>query len=753
MSDYRKQLYGKIKENFQGFNVPYEQFEKDMQDTTKLQRLYGNLQNKKLIGSDVGYEDFATNMTAEPKWVSDLAKQNREYDLLQQAGTSLQNRKLSKEEQIEAEQNLNRSAGTNDKEMLEYAKTLKDNRPKYFDWNNKEAIKLYDNVRSKRDALGKELEDLNMLSHDYQEKALAYDLLDQAERAMSADKEDKGFFSGVGDTAMKRDTYTLGASDLQLGGYLYALSRKFDDNGNLQKGEELTEADKLLLEAVYVNDEAQSKSQHGLGYTVGSGAMASVPFMVQFMATAGVGSAAAKGAGKLLIKGAKRFLKKGIKSKMATKAVRTGAMTANAMARSALAPTTFSGTMKDMAGEVRSDEQGHISFDPETQKEFFPALYDNYTSNVAENFSEVLGGEVITKFIKGLGTKALTKTLGEEGVKALAKQKPAQIVKGLLTGFDNKWLQKAGFNGYLPEVAEEYVVAPLTDLLHGEFKEVKNWGSWRTHAEIWLTTAVITGAMGGGHLATDGAKRIGYKRKLNRVITNSEAELLKFSSKEELESLRTALENGNVEKIGQSLDVFYNGINEFSEEQKREVLKYAHLKMQKLGIEGGLQQKVEEAFNREAEQINELATDNGQLIKAKYLNNKDSEVFVVGNPRIELNEDGTLNRGNSDKEIVILDAVSGERKLIPIDHLSEFELDEVEATKKRMYEQMLSQAQMQSEMEGQEEPFMNGDKVVAELNGVKEQGEITNVDALTGQVTVLFGDPVNGKRNVLYSSC
>ncbi len=749
MSDYRKQLHSRLSKEVQGFSISYEDFKKDMQNPKRLKEFYGNLKKRNLIGQDVAYDDFAVNMGHSEN--KDLGQD----ELLRRSGLELQNNSIDVSEQMGLDAKLDSLKYPHlNKKMVKYAEDLKNNAPKYFDWDNKEAIQFHDNVKTQRDALGKELEGMDMLSHDYQESALAYDLLDQAERALSADRYDKGFFSGVGDTAVKRDTYTLGASDLQLGGYLYSLSRKFDDEGNLKNGESLTNADQKLLEAVYVSDEALSKSQHGLGYSVGSGAMASVPFMAQFMLTGGVGAAAAKSATKVLSYAAKRMLKKGLKDGLVKKGIKAGVgMTANAAARSLLSPTTYSGTLKDMAGEVRADEQGGLSFDPDTQKSFGDAFYHNYTSNVAENFSEVLGGEILTNGVRGLLRGGIKRTLGEQGLQALSKQKPVQIAKGLLTGIDNKWLQKAGFNGYLPEVAEEYIVAPLKDILHGEYNETKRLNFFsdnaelRPHLEIWLTTAVMTGALGGGHLAYDAKNRISYKRELRRQEKNLQSEIIGFTSKEELASLDEHIENGTIEELTKGFENIYGSINEFTPEQKETILKYANIKLQKKGIEGGLQQQVETLFNEQAEQVNTLTTDNGQFIKAKGIDGK--EIFVVGDSEIELNEDGTVNYQKSKSNVIVFDPVNGERNMVSLKDLSDIEMQDAEAMKQNLLGQISQQVALQSEMEGQEGPLMNGDMVVASLNGEEEKGEIVGINPMEGTATVLFGDPVNGKTNVL----
>ena len=65
-TDNLKRLHSNLTNKWEGFNVPYEQFVTDMQDTTKLRRLHNNL-TEKWEGFNVPYDQFSSDMFGRPE--------------------------------------------------------------------------------------------------------------------------------------------------------------------------------------------------------------------------------------------------------------------------------------------------------------------------------------------------------------------------------------------------------------------------------------------------------------------------------------------------------------------------------------------------------------------------------------------------------------------------------------------------------------------------------------------------------------
>ena len=109
----------------------------------------------------------------------------------------------------------------------------------------------------------------------------------------------KNWAVGLRDQVADYDTWTVGITEMARSINLNAIVNKMNNE------EELTESEKVELEAFLLYGMVQDARQHDLstGYTIGKGTAESIPFMAEMLITAGVGAVAKKGIIKLLVNG------------------------------------------------------------------------------------------------------------------------------------------------------------------------------------------------------------------------------------------------------------------------------------------------------------------------------------------------------------------------------------------------------------------------------------------------------------------
>lgn len=292
-----------------------------------------------------------------------------------------------------------------------------------------------------------------------------YKRKDGNELANFADAFARSFDSGI---------LTLGATDAIDMGRVLAIANKIGDNG--EGFEKLTKEEQQLMAAFSLLDQIQGSLQLDTWQNIGQGTMQSLPFLAQFALTGGVGaaaSAATKAAAKTAVKkiigksaskAVSRIAANAGKNAAGRVAVKAASKLGNAaidglvggtvMAITSGVAHTVEDVMNRMVGnhDIRldsiNDPGGELKtiythHGVEDRESLGLSFLKGFAANLIENGTEYMGnymglnlGKLLSRF-KG-GQQLLTKPL-----------------IGKTTRFARQVGKLTGFNGFIPEVAEE----------------------------------------------------------------------------------------------------------------------------------------------------------------------------------------------------------------------------------------------------------------------------------------------------------
>ena len=288
---------------------------------------------------------------------------------------------------------------------------------------------------------------------------------------------------------------TLGATDAIDMGRVLAIANKIGDNG--EGFEKLTKEEQQLMAAFSLLDQIQGSLQLDTWQNIGQGTMQSLPFLAQFALTGGVGaaaSAATKAAAKTAVKkiigrsaskAVSRIAANAGKNAAGRVAVKAASKLGNAaidglvggavMALTSGAAHTAEDVMSRMVGDhdIRlgsiNDPSGELKtiythHGVEDRESLGLAFLKGSAANLIENGTEYMGnymglnlGKLLSRY-KG-GRQLLTKPL-----------------IGKSTRFARQVGKLTGFNGFIPEVAEEELGMLLNAATVGdvEWEDIKD---------------------------------------------------------------------------------------------------------------------------------------------------------------------------------------------------------------------------------------------------------------------------------------
>ena len=288
---------------------------------------------------------------------------------------------------------------------------------------------------------------------------------------------------------------TLGATDAIDMGRVLAIANKIGDNG--EGFEKLTREEQQLMAAFSLLDQIQGSLQLDTWQNIGQGTMQSLPFLAQFALTGGVGaaaSAATKAAAKTAVKkiigksaskAVSRIAANAGKNAAGRVAVKAASKLGNAAIDGLVGGTvmtitsgvahTVEDVMNRMVGnhDIRldsiNDPGGELKtiythHGVEDRESLGLAFLKGFAANLIENGTEYMGnymglnlGKLLSRF-KG-GRQLLTKPL-----------------IGKTTRFARQVGKLTGFNGFIPEVAEEELGMLLNAATVGdvEWKDIKD---------------------------------------------------------------------------------------------------------------------------------------------------------------------------------------------------------------------------------------------------------------------------------------
>lgn len=224
----------------------------------------------------------------------------------------------------------------------------------------------------------------------------------QAEDMITSVRESRNFLAdfgkSFGKTITSNDTWDFGVGQLMNSIALKNAADKAD------KGEPLTHDEELLLEAAanYMAVSMYYSDKVGRGTKAGQTTAASIPFMLEFMLTSGVGAAMTNATTRGITRFAIRMLGNGARKK----GVRIGAEVAGKtlsdigyaelLTNTLSAPRIAEGTISRMNGSVKpqlNDSKDGFRYDGRTgQQELGEALRNAHSDQFIENYSEVVFG-------------------------------------------------------------------------------------------------------------------------------------------------------------------------------------------------------------------------------------------------------------------------------------------------------------------------------------------------------------------------
>lgn len=373
---------------------------------------------------------------------------------------------------------------------------------------------------------------------------------------------------GVKDVVTDADFLLNGVIGMQKGSQLIKIDEK------IGRGEELTDSELRLVNAVLLQGKVESETTVPHGYTAGQTLAEMAPFMAQMALNPANGAAnnMAKAAAKQSIK---RFGKKAAR-RIATGVTISGEIGESAVLANTLqVPSTVSDIESRYIGSAYIDKNGQIAFDG--SKDWSDAIYRGEGAAIIENYTELLGNHF--GLIKD-GVGELVKT----GVTKLGGGKLVNQVSDLVTRIGStKWAQaigniekRANWNGSIGEMLEEEAGIVLNSMFVGDNK-ISDLVDPEQQIDIALGVGLFGGFVSGIKTAGYPMARYNARRNLNRADVRA-SELMG----DEWDGLRNLIddaEEGDLSSIVAST-IAKEGM---TEDKQRAVVDYARALMTSRG--------------------------------------------------------------------------------------------------------------------------------------------------------------------------
>lgn len=471
---------------------------------------------------------------------------------------------------------------------------------------------------------------------------------------------------------MSGDIGTLGIRPMMQS--LYESSDVKGLQDRMDKGE-LTNEDRLAMSAMANNQAYQELmgDRRTIAQEVASGITQSAPFMVNFATTGGIGKAVTGGAKELLKQGIKRnainAIKQGAKigtEKLGARLAGFGLNVADATGRAsvmaAISPHTYRDMFDNMTGQVTYgyDEEGKPYYLGNVeQMDIANALFNAWRSNTIENVSE----------FSGFGMEK-----GQVALSRLLKQRVPEVAKALSFGSTrnqffqgvNKAMRAAGFNGTVNEFLEEQVAT----VLHSFFEDGQaQWSDLVDPRQQFITYLTVAAIGSGSAIMNTGGNQLmkhGAKKAYNNAFQDFGTEFYNSQNNDIAGQFADAVRNGTIEEKQSALANIVNS-NLFNDKQKLAALNLYRAGLTYESYEGAKEAHVEEATQEIPAMIEENANPEMDAVVSATVAGMDTPVQIIGG-NIEQNEDGTINREQSDKEIYYVDA-DGNRQVISIQYV------------------------------------------------------------------------------------
>lgn len=361
------------------------------------------------------------------------------------------------------------------------------------------------------------------LSDSEREQAREVRRLDEAKKIYKDTKEmlqapskyDKSngflnFLKGSGDTFNNRDFWSAGMTQIARNLDIRDILEKVNENRNGKDIENfLTKGEQALLDAFLTQTRIQSERANDLsgGYMAGQSAAQSVDFMAEFLATGGLAAAASGGAKKAVMK----WIIKHTPSSSLRRETAKGLAWATesglgTLARTPVMPSTYRGVTDELL-QYKTDDEGNVLLDENKQpvlKSGWESFRDGFTNSLIENISELSSGHIAgTLGVLGKATnKVLPRNIQSMFKKtgdAIASWKPVELYNNFSKTPVYKFLKETGFNGFVPEMAEEWYGNGLRAVL-GDTAALKDFAT--VENQLITAAAFLPMSLIGGSVST-----------------------------------------------------------------------------------------------------------------------------------------------------------------------------------------------------------------------------------------------------------
>ncbi|MFT3994394.1 MAG: hypothetical protein QM660_08805 [Dysgonomonas sp.] len=443
----------------------------------------------------------------------------------------------------------------------------------------------------------------------------------------------------------------------------------------MDSGEPLSEEDRLATSAMANNQAYQELmgDRRTIAQEVASGITQSAPFMVNFATTGGIGKVVTGGAKELLKQGIKRNAVNAIRSGVNANTVKIGSRlagfglnvadaTGRASVMAAISPHTYRDMFDNMTGQVTYgyDEDGKPYYLGNVeQMDITNALLNAWGSNTIENVSE----------FSGFGMEK-----GQVALSRLLKQRVPEVAKALSFGSTrnqffqgvNKAMEKAGFNGTVNEFLEEQV----STVLHSFFEDGQaQWSDLVDPRQQFITYLTVAAIGSGSAIMNTGGNQLmkhGAKKVYNNAFQDFGTEFYNSQNNDIAGQFADAIRNGTIEEKQSALADIVNS-DLFNDKQKLAALNLYRAGLTYESYEGTKEAQVEEATQEIPAMIEENANPEMNAVVSAIVAGMDIPVQIIGGNIVQ-NEDGTINREQSDKEIYYVDA-DGNRQVTSIQYV------------------------------------------------------------------------------------
>ena len=508
----------------------------------------------------------------------------------------------------------------------------------------------------------------NIFYEGSQTRKTTKNLLSQARNVLDMyRRKDKNGLSNFFDAFIRsidEGMLSMGTSDAIDMAKVISISNKIN---NSEDGfDNLTTDEKNLIAAYSLLDQMRNSLQQSNSQRWGQGTAESLAFMTSFAASGGIASAATKGITKGVETAAKKVIKetarnvvrratqKGVGRVAANVAKKTGNIALDGIVTGLVMPLTggIGYTTAEIERRLIGTPDVEIGYDGEYK---FKGITGQETLGGA--IAKGLASQAIEYGVEGIGKyiglnagKLFSKFPG--ATRLLTKPIPKRFSKTM-----NRIARLSGFNGFIPEVAEEEIGMILNAATLGETKW-EDITDLQNQLDILVQVGIISGGFQIANFSSTGYHYNKYRE------ARRQYESIDYGKGSKIEDIDAILENTPIDQRTDVIEAIANSYN-FDNADKAKLANYVMRKTNYDFILGEIQERAQQAGDEAAK--NEMRFINEAMGGKVYVTLSDGRTAVVtsGELSTEKGEDGLYSTANgSDSVVVIPTDVEGAKPML-----------------------------------------------------------------------------------------